>query len=73
MPPELAKPVIIPLMPKIRSVPEMTTDSHDTMMYAIMFATFDKSLKTFITEHSKSTERRERSRRSLQKPKSLQR
>ena len=39
-------------------------------MYASMFEPLNRSLETFITKHSKSTERGERSRRTLKKPKS---
>ena len=39
-------------------------------MYASMFESLNRSLETFITKLSKSTERGERSRRTLKKPKS---
>ena len=39
-------------------------------MYASMIEPLNRSLETFITKLSKSTERRERSRRTLKKPKS---
>ena len=39
-------------------------------MYASMFKPLNRSLETFITKLSKSTERGERSRRTLKKPKS---
>ena len=39
-------------------------------MYASMFEPLNRSLETFITKLSKSTERGERSRRTLKKPKS---
>ena len=39
-------------------------------MYASMFEPLNTSLETFITKLSKSTERGERSRRTLKKPKS---
>ena len=57
-------------VPQVRSVPGLTTVSQDTMMYASMFQPLNRSLKTFITKLSKSTERGERSRRTLKKPKS---
>ena len=39
-------------------------------MYASMFEPLNRSLETFITKLSESTEREERSRRTLKKPKS---
>ena len=39
-------------------------------MYASMFEPLNRSLETFITKLSKSTERGEKSRRTLKKPKS---
>ena len=50
--------------------PDMTTVSHDTTMYASMFEQLNRPLETLITKPSKSTERGERSRRTLMKPKS---
>ena len=60
----------LPTVPQVRSVPDLTTVSQDTTMYASMFEPLNGSLKTFITKLSKSTERGERSRRTLKKPKS---
>ena len=60
----------LPTMPKVSSVPDLTTVSQDTTMYASMFEPLNRSLETFITKLSKSTERGERSRRTLKKPKS---
>ena len=60
-----------PTVPKVRSVPDLTTVSQDTTMYASMFESLNRSLETFITKLSKSTERGERSRRTLKKPKSF--
>ena len=57
-------------MPQVRSVPDLTTISQDTTMYASMFEPLNRSLETFITKLSKSTERGENSRRTLKKPKS---
>ena len=56
--------------PQVRSVPDLTTVSQNTTMYASMFEPVNRSLETFITKLSKSTERGERSRRTLKKPKS---
>ena len=60
----------LPTVPQVGSVPDLTTVSQDTTMYASMFEPLNKSLETFITKLSKSTEREERSRRTLKKPKS---
>ena len=60
----------LPTVPQVRSVPDLTTVSQDTTMYASMFEPLNRSLETFITKLSKSTERGERSRRTLKKPKS---
>ena len=60
----------LPTGPQVRSVPDLTTVSQDTTMYASMFEPLNRSLETFITKLSKSTERGERSRRTLKKPKS---
>ena len=60
----------LPTVPQVRSVPDLTTVSQDTTMYASMFEPLITSLETFITKLSKSTERGERSRRTLKKPKS---
>ena len=57
-------------LPQVSSVPDLTTVSQDTTMYASMFEPLNISLETFITKLSKSTERGERSRRTLKKPKS---
>ena len=57
-------------VPRVRSVPDLTTVSQDTTIYALMFEPLNRSLETFITKLSKSTERGERSRRTLKKPKS---
>ena len=60
----------LPTVPQVRSVADLTTVSRDTTMYASMFEPLNRSLETFITKLSKSTERGERSRRTLKKPKS---
>ena len=60
----------LPTVPQVSSVPDLTTVSIDTTMYASMFEPLNRSLETFITKLSKSTERGERSRRTLKKPKS---
>ena len=60
----------LPTVPRVRSVPDLTTISQDTTMYASMFEPLNRSLETFITKLSKSTDRGERSRRTLKKPKS---
>ena len=60
----------LPTVPQVRSVPDLTTVSQDTTMYASMFEPLNRSLETFITKLSKSTEREERSRKTLKKPKS---
>ena len=52
----------LPTVPQVRSVSDLTTVSKDTKMY--------RSLKTFITKLSKSTERGVRSTKTLKKPKS---
>ena len=60
----------LPTVPQVSSVPDLTTASQDTTMYASMFEPLNRSVETFITKLSKSTERGERSRRTLKKPKS---
>ena len=60
----------LPTVPQVSSVPDLTTVSQDTTMFASMFEPLNRSLETFITKLSKSTERGERSRRTLKKPKS---
>ena len=60
----------LPTVPQVSSVPDLTTVSQNTTMYASMFEPLNRSLETFITKLSKSTERGERSRRTLKKPKS---
>ena len=60
----------LPTVPQVRSVPDLTTVSQDTKMHALMFEPLNRSLETFITKLSESTERGERSRRTLKKPKS---
>ena len=60
----------LPTVPQVSSVPDLTTVSQDTTMYASMFEPLNRSLETFITKLSKSTERGERSRRTRKKPKS---
>ena len=47
----------LPTMPQVRSVPDLTTIWQDTTMYASMFELLNRSLETFITKLSKSTER----------------
>ena len=53
-----------------RAAPSETTVSQDTTMYAPRFEPLNISLETFITKLSKSTERGQRSRGTLKKPKS---
>ena len=60
----------LPTVPQVRAVPDLTTVSQETTMYASMFEPLNRSLATFITKLSKSTERGERSRRTLKMPKS---
>ena len=60
----------LPTVQQVCSVPDLTTVSQDTTMYASMFEPLNRSLETFITKLSKSTDRGERSRRTLKKPKS---
>ena len=60
----------LPTVPQVNSVPDLTTVSQDTTMYASMFEPLNRSLEMFITKLSKSTERGEISRRTLKKPKS---
>ena len=60
----------LPTVPQVRLVPDLTTVSQDTTMYGSMFEPLNRSLETFITKLSKSTERGERSRKTLKKPKS---
>ena len=60
----------LPTVPLVRSVPDFNTVSKDTRMYGSMFEPLNKSLETFITKLSKSTERGERSRMTLKKPNS---
>ena len=60
----------LPPVPQVRSVPDLTAVKQNTTMYASMFEPLNRSLETFITKLSKSTERGERSRRTLKKPKS---
>ena len=60
-----------PTVRQVRSVPDLTTVSQDTTIYASMFEPLNRSLKTFITKLSKSTERGEKSRTTLKKPKSF--
>ena len=57
----------LPTVPQARSVPDLTTVSQDTTMYASMFEPLNRSLEIFITKLSKSTERGERSRRTLKR------
>ena len=60
----------LPTMPQVASVPDLTTVSQDTTKHAPMFEPLNRSLETFITKLSLSTERGERSRRTIKKPKS---
>ena len=60
----------LPVLPQVWSVPDLTTVSHDTTMYASMFEPLNRSLETINTKLSKSSERGERSRRTPKKPKS---
>ena len=50
----------LPTVPQVSSVPDLTTVSQDTTMYASMFELLNRSLETFITKLSKSTDRGER-------------
>ena len=50
----------LPTVPQDRSVPDLTTVSQDTTMYASMFEPLNRSLETIITKLSKSTERGDR-------------
>ena len=59
----------LPTMLQVRSVPNLTTVSQDTTMYASMFEPLNRSLETFITKLSRLPERGERSSRTLKKPK----
>ena len=43
----------LPTVPQVRSVPDLTTFSQDTTMYASMFEPLNRSLETFITKLSK--------------------
>ena len=72
VPPEVVAPpeTRLPTVPQVRSVPDLTTVSQYTTMYASMFKPLNGSLETFITKLSNSTERGEKSRRTLKKPKS---
>ena len=54
---------------QVRSVPDLTTVSQDTKMYASMFEPLKRSLETVITKLLKSTERGEKSRKTPKKPK----
>ena len=60
----------LPTVPQVRSVPDLTTVSHDITMYASMFKPLNRSIETFITKLSNSTERGESSQKTLKKPKS---
>ena len=60
----------LPTVPQVRSLPDLSTVSQATTMYASMFELLNKSLETFITKLSKSTESGEKSRGTLSKPKS---
>ena len=46
----------LPTVSQVRSVPDLTAFSQDTTMYASMFEPLNRSLETFITKLSKSTE-----------------
>ena len=54
-----------------RSRPDLTTVSQDTTMYASIIEPFIGSLEMFITKLLKSTERGEKSRKTLKKPRSF--
>ena len=60
----------LPTMPHIRSVPDLTIVLHDTKMCASMSEPLNGSLERSMNKLSKSTERGEKSRRTLKKPKS---
>ena len=68
--PEVTPETRLPTVPQVRSVSDLTTVSQDTTMYASMFEPLNRSLETFINKLLKSIERVERSRRTLEKPKS---
>ena len=57
-------------MTHVRSVPDLTNVPHCSTKYASIFEPLNRSLETFNTKLSKTTERGERSRRTLKKPKS---
>ena len=60
----------LPTIPQARSEPYLTTISQDTTMYASMFEPLNRSLEMFIAKLLKSTERGDKSRRTLKKSKS---
>ena len=60
----------LPTVPQVKSVSDLTTVSQDTTMYASLFEPLKRSLETVTTKLSKSTERGEKLRRTLKKPKS---
>ena len=60
----------LPTMPPVGSLPDLVTVSQNRTMYASLFETLNVSLETFITKLSKSTEKGEKSRLTLKKPKS---
>ena len=51
--------------PHVRSVPDLTTVSHDTTMYLSLVEPLNRSHETFINKLSKSTERGERLRNRI--------
>ena len=60
-----------PTLPQVRSVPDLSTVWQDKTMYASMFKPLNRFLETFITKRSNSTERGERSTRTVKKPNSF--
>ena len=62
----------LPTVPQVSSVSDLTTFSQDTSMYASMFEPMNRSLDTFITKLSKSTERGERLWRNRSRTKTSQ-
>ena len=70
-PPEAVAPsgARLPTMTHVTSVPGLSTILQKTTMYASMFEPLNRYLETSIAKISKSTERGERSRRTLKKPK----
>ena len=62
----------LPTGPHVRSVPDLTNVSHDTTLYASKFEPLNSSFEIFFKTKLSKSERVERSRRTLKKPKSFQ-